>query len=148
MPKRWPTTATVIAGVALLLALASTLHSGPKLWRGLGHERSASAALSGTRRRSAALEASGVPGAVFDFYSQFTVPGDRVYLQVAPGGGRPAAFAAAARYYLLPALVTDRLSDATVVISYGEQPSRLHRHFISRRQLGGREVYVSRIGVP
>jgi hypothetical protein len=44
--------------------------------------------------------------------------------------------------------MTDRLSDATVVISYGEPPGLLHEHFISQRRLGGREVYVSRIGVP
>jgi hypothetical protein len=137
-----------MVAAAVVVALASTLNSGRDVVRRLRSEHSSFAQLTGAERRQAPLERLGVPGDVFGFYASYTVPGDRVYLQVLPGDGRPAAFAAATRYYLLPARETTRLADATVVISYEELPSALRVHFVTQRRFGNRPVYVSRIGVP
>jgi hypothetical protein len=84
-----------------------------------------------------------VPATAFDFFAQYTAPGDRVYFQVSPG--RQPAFSAAGRYYLLPAVVTTQLADATVVLSYGQDPRNLHLHYLTQRRDGNRKIYVSRI---
>jgi hypothetical protein len=131
-----------VAASAVALALASAWHSGRSVWHRLEHERTSFARLSDAQRRSFPIH----PSDAFDFFAQYTVPGDRVYFQAPPG--RRAAFAAAGRYYLLPALVAAQLADATVVLSYDADPTRLHLHFVTQRRDGRRQIYVSRIGVP
>jgi hypothetical protein len=143
---RRPAAATLIAAVAVLVALASVAHSGPRIRRRLGTERTAYSHLTAAARRRAPLEAIGVPGAVFDFYSAYTVPGDRIYFQVPPG--RRGGFAAAGRFYLFPAIETSDPADATVVLSYGERPGALRLPFLTQRRFGRQQVYVSRVGVP
>jgi hypothetical protein len=112
------------------------------VWHRLEHERTSFARLSDAQRRNFPIH----PGDAFEFFAQYTAPDDRVYFQVPPR--ERAAFAAAGRYALLPAFVTESLADATVVLSYGEDPARLHVHFVTRRRDGPKQVYVSRIGVP
>jgi hypothetical protein len=148
-----PRAAASLAAAATVLALASAFHSGAGVWRELARQYRAYAPLGAGARRQAALAQIGVPGAVFDFYAAYIVPGDRVYFQVRPGSlGRvpdlPAAFEAAGRFYLLPAVQADTLADATVVVSYLEDPSQLHMSFVTQKQDGRRPIYVSRISAP
>jgi hypothetical protein len=153
VPARTPASTAAIVAAATVLALVSAFHSGGHVWRLLGSQRETYAPLNDTERRRLPLEQIGVPGAVFDFYASYIVPGDRLYFQVRPGRpgatlDLPAAFAAAGRFYLLPGVQTENLADATVVISYFENPSDLHIPFTTQRQDGQQPVYVSRIRAP
>jgi len=60
----------------------------------------------------------------------------------------PSAVAAAGRFYLLPAVQATSLADATVVVSYFEDPSLLHLRFVTQVQAGEQPLYVSRIRAP
>lgn len=139
-----------VVAAATLLALASAVHSGGGVWRGLDRRQAADARLSSSERRRAPLDRIGVPRAVFDFYASYLAPGDRVYFQVGPGGkrGLPAAFAAAGRFSLLPAVQAGSLADATVVVSYLADPGALHVPFITQKEDGKQPIYVSRISAP
>jgi len=148
-----PTAAASLAAAATVLALASALHSGDRVWRQVEHEQRSFARLTDSARRRTPIEQIGAPGAVFDFYAAYIAPGDRVFFQLPAvrQGSRPdlrAAFEAAGRFYLLPAVQTETLADATVVVSYREDPRRLHVAFITQEQDGRQPVYVSRISSP
>jgi hypothetical protein len=146
VPGRVPLAATAVTLAAVVVALASAAHSGRSVWRRLDAERTADARLSADERRRAPLERSGVPGGAFDFYAAYTAPGDRIFLQVPRR--RQAAFAAAARFYLLPAVLTSSPADATVVLSYRANPAALHLSYVTQRRDGSSPIYVSRIGAP
>jgi hypothetical protein len=139
--------------VAAGLALASAVHSGPHMWKRLVDDHKTYAALSDVQRRHAPLDKLEVPGAIFDFYASYIVPGDRVYFQVMPSGlshelDLPSAVEAAGRFYLLPAVQTENLADATVVVSYFADPNVLPVHYITEQQAGAQPLFVSRIRAP
>jgi hypothetical protein len=143
----------ILVAAATALALLSAWHSGGHVWRRLDSQRATYAPLTDTQRRRAPLDLLQVPGAIFDFYASYVVRGDRVYYQVLPSGlskdlDLPAAVAAAGRFYLLPATQTTNLADATVVVSYFEDPSLLRVRFITQQRAGDQPLYVSRIKVP
>jgi hypothetical protein len=143
--------ALVLAATAV--ALASVLHSGPHMWRTLDREHERYAAYSETERRHAALRQLGLPGEVFDYYARYVGRGDRVYYQVQVSGlgpflDLPKAVAYAGRFYLLPAVQARNLDDASVVVTFHEDPSRLGVPFITQQQAGLQPLYVSRISAP
>jgi hypothetical protein len=153
VPIGKPRATAVLILAATVVALASALHSGPHMWRRLGTERRTYAPLTPTERRRAPLDGIEVPGAIFDFYATYIAPGDRIYYQVMQSGlshdlDLPAAVAAAGRFYLLPAVQTESLADATVVVSYFEDPALLHVHYITQQQAGVQPLYISRIRAP
>lgn len=145
MAARASAAPTLFAVAAAVAAIVSAIHSGTSVRDRLDSERATYAGMSSARRAGVPLAGIGVPGDVFAFYARYVAPGDRVYLQV---GARSAAFAAAASFELLPATVTTALTDATVVLSYDEDPSLLHTAFVTQRRDGSRDIYVSRIGNP
>jgi hypothetical protein len=147
VPPQRPSAAAAAVALVALLALASVIYSGGDVWTSLQHRYHASAKLTATERRRLPLARIGARAGVFDFYDYYTGRGDRVFVDVAPGTG-PAAFATAARFYLLPATVTSNLADATVAISYGDNPHRLKIPFVTQVRLGRKPVYVSRISSP
>jgi len=123
------------------------------MWRQLDDAYRTYAGLDSNQRRHAPLDQIEVPGAIFDFYASYITRGDRVYFQVMPSGlsrdlDLPAAIAAAGRFYLLPAVQTQNLADATVVVSYFADPNKLPVHYITQRQAGLQPLYVSRIRAP
>ena len=151
MKHRLPSAAVV--AVATVVALASAWHSGGHMWRLLGAQGRAYASYSDTERRHAALTQIEMPADIFDWYAQYVVRGDRAYYQVLPSGfshdfDLPAIFGYAARYYLLPAVETTDLAQATIVISYHEDPGLLHVRFITQQRAGLQPIFVSRIGSP
>jgi len=86
----------------------------------------------------------------FDWYRTYLHPDDRYYVQI-----EPAAFSTfvdkdtlvrrVAQLYLLPSLETRDLNDATVVLSWDDDPSRLHLRFATQVRLGEQLFFVSRI---
>lgn len=85
----------------------------------------------------------------FDFYAAHVHRGDRFYFQV-PVGLRVntnllGSAVAGASFYLLPGVRTTDLRDATVVVSYQANPSRLGLRYVSRFRDGRRPYFVSRV---
>jgi hypothetical protein len=144
---------TALAALATVVALASALHSGGHVWRHLVDQHRVYAAYDDTQRRRAPIEGLGLPADIFDFYRQYVVPGDRVYFQVRESGfsrflDYRTAFRYAGRYAFLPALEATELEDATVVVTFFEDPKRLHVRYITQQQAGLQPVFVSRIRAP
>src|SRR5262245_46640004 len=101
----------------------------------LGEERATYKSMTSTDRRRLPVTHAQLDGQIFDFFAAYLVKGDRVYFQVMPSGygpsfDLPSIIAALGRWYFLPAMQTTDLKDATVVVSYFEDPSLLHRKFI------------------
>ena len=110
-------------------------------------------ALTPDNRRHAPVSAAGLDGGIFDFFAQYLSKGDRVYFQVMPSGfssdyDLPTIVQALGRFYFLPAVQTADLNDATVVVSYFEDPALLHRKFITQVRAGLQPLWVSRIRPP
>ena len=142
-----------LAGVATAIALVSAWHSVGHIRRLLQAERPAYAALDSTASRREPVTHAGLDGQIFDFFAAYLAKGDRVYFQVMPSGYSPAfdlpsIVAALGRWYLLPAMQTTDLKKATVVVSYFEDPARLHVRFITQVRAGLQPLWVSRIRAP
>ena len=123
------------------------------MWRLLGREQRTYAVYTDVQRRHAPIDAMGLSSDIFDFYRQYVVKGDRVYFQVRESGfssflDYQTAFAYAGRYYLLPALQTTDLKDATVVVTYFEDPKQLHVRYVTQQRAGLQPIFVSRIRAP
>jgi hypothetical protein len=145
--------AQVIAAALTVLALLSAWHSGGHVWRLLESDYRTYSAYTPTQRQHAALDAIPVNSDYFDYYATYVQRGDRIYFQVPPGGlgeffDLPSAVAAAGRFYLLPAVQADSLSDATVVVSYEDDPALLHLSYVTQQRAGLQLVFVSRIAGP
>ena len=150
---RRPSPATALAALATVVALASAWHSGGHIWRHLEKQERMYGAYSETQRAHAPIDALGLPSDIFDFYRQYLDRGDRVYFQVRPSGfssflDYQTAFDYAGRFYFLPALQTTDPKDATVVVTYFEDPSRLHLRYVTQQRAGLQPVFVSRIRAP
>jgi len=150
---RRPTAAVALAAVVTAIALVSAWHSGARVWRHLDGQRRVYGSYSDVQRRHALITTMSLPGDVFDFYRQFVGRGDRVYYQVRESGlGRfldlQTAVRYAGRYYLLPALEATRLEDATVVVTFFEDPKLLRVPFVTQQQAGLQPIFVSRIRAP
>jgi hypothetical protein len=115
------------------------------MWRYLDREYATYSQHSALERHHAASNEMGHPGEVFDFYADRVFRGDRIYLQIAPGRARPDAIEAAARYYLLPAVVVADLADANVIVSFYQDPATLGVRLLTREQAGLQPIFVSRI---
>ena len=135
-----------VAGVALY----SAWHSGGHVWRGFSADYRTYAAYSDLQRRHAPLDKLGLPNGVFDCYAQHLERGDRIFFQVEPVAfgnylDLPSIIAAAGDFYLLPAVQVTNPRDATVVVSFRQDPARLPLRYVEQAQYGPRPVYVSRI---
>ena len=143
----------VLAAVATALALLSAWHSIGHMRRILGAERSSYSTMTAADRRRLPVTNATLDGQIFDFFAAYLTKGDRVYFQVMPSGFSPAfdlpsIVAALGRWYLLPAMQTTDLKNATVVVSYFEDPARLHIPFITQVRAGLQPLWVSRIKSP
>jgi hypothetical protein len=136
-----------------VLALLTAWHSLNHMRHLLGRERASYASLTPDERRRSPVAAVGLDGQIFDFYASLLSKGDRVYFQVMPGGfsgdyDLPTIVQALGRFYLLPAVQTTDLKDATVVVSYFEDPALLRTRFITQVRAGLQPLWVSRIRAP
>jgi hypothetical protein len=123
------------------------------MWRLLDGDYRSYAGYTEEQRRHAALQRVGLPAGVFDYYARFVGRGDRIYFQVLESGlgpflDLPTAVAYAGRFYLLPAVQARDLEDATVVVTFYEDPGRLGVEFITQQRAGLQPLFVSRISAP
>ena len=133
------------------VALFSAWHSLNHMRRLLDREQAVLRALTPAERRQEPVTAVGLDGQIFDFYASLLARGDRVYFQVMPSGfssdlDLPTIVAALGRFYLLPAVQTDDLRKATVVVSYFADPALLHVKFIT--QVARRAAAALRLADP
>ena len=143
----------VLAAAACGLAAFSAWHSGRHVWHQLDSEAATFRTLTPLERREQPITDIDVPPSIFDFYATYVGRGDRVYYQVLPSGlasdlTLPEAITAVGRFYLLPAVQTTSLRDATVVVSYFEDPALLHLRFVTQVEAGLQPLYVSRLRSP
>jgi hypothetical protein len=150
---RRPSNATALAAVATAIALASAWHTGDRMWRHLGEQGRVYGNYTDEQRRHAAIDSMGMPSDIFDWYRQFVVRGDRIYYQVRASGyssffDLPTAIRYVGAYYLLPALPAKDLADATVVITFFDDPKALGVSYVTQQQAGIQPIFVSRIKAP
>ena len=148
--RRVPALATlgVIATAAILAA--SVARDVPRSWSVVRSERASFAGYSELQRAQAFGALLPLPMSYFDWYRQYLRPDDRYFVQI-----EPAAFSSfvdkatlvrrVAHLYLLPSLEATDLSHATVVLSWDDDPARLHVRFSSQARLGEQLFFVSRI---
>ena len=147
------TLANALAVAATLIALGSAWHSIGHVRTVMGAERRDDAALSTDRRSQMPVTTCTISGDIFDFFRRYLAKGDRVYFQVMPSGfshelDLPRRSPALGRFYFLPAVQTENLADATVVVSYFADPSLLHVKFLTQVRAGLQPLFVSRISAP
>jgi hypothetical protein len=136
--------------VAAGVALYSAWHSGGHVWRGFSNDYRTYAAYSDVERRHAPLVQIDLPTDVFDFYAEHLERGDRIFFQVEqiPFGNYldlPGIVGAAGRFYLLPAVQVTDPGQATVVVTFREDPNRLGLRYAQQFQFLGESIYVSRV---
>jgi hypothetical protein len=120
------------------------------VWRQLELEHTIYGGYSDIQRERAPVADVPLPTGAFDFFAAHVRRGDRIYFQVTPAGfseffDLPEIISGAGRFYLLPAVQVKDLGDATVVVSWGEDPSRLQLHYVSQVRFGLLPIYVSRL---
>jgi hypothetical protein len=141
-----------IAAATTVLALVSAWHSGRHMWHRLDHDYRTYASMTDVERRHAPLAVLELDGNVFDWYSKYVAPGDRVYYQVLPSGlgtmDLPTAVRFAGSFYLLPAVQVTDPKRATVVVSFMADPKFLHLRFSTQQRSGLQPIFVSRVRAP
>jgi hypothetical protein len=140
----------VVAVAVLAVGVASTA-------KGFGFSREI---LASTRAQGAGLTAEErvhspgdtLPLAMdrFDFWRQHLSKDDRYWLDVHQTGfgqflDLPSAVAALSRFYLLPAVQSPSLAEATVVLSWDEDPARLGLRYWRVDREGSQLVYAAHV---
>jgi hypothetical protein len=145
-----PRAASVAALCALGVAIASIVHTGPKVDRRLRDARATFAAMSKHDRETLYITSLGLPPDQFAWYAQYVGRGDRLFYQVQPSGlgefiDQPQAVTDVGRYALLPAKSVDSLDQANVVVTWNEDQGALAVPFDAQERLGLQLFFVSRI---
>ena len=130
---RRPSPATALAALATVVALASALHSGRHVWRQLAHQQRVYARV----HRHAAPPRPDRRAGHAERHLRLLPPVRRAAATASTSRCARAASARSSttrrrfryvgRYYLLPALEATRLTDATVVVTFFDDPKQLAR---------------------
>lgn len=142
--------ALLAATSTCIVAAGSTLTGFDRIWTQLGEERARDEALTAQERERAPITAIPLPVEVFEFWSAFLRPDDRIYFHVLESGfsdyvDLATVVAAAGRLWLLPAVQVEDLDDATVVVSWERDPAELGLRFSEQHRAGQQLFFVSRI---
>ena len=144
--------ALAVAGTVVTAALLgwSIAKDVPHSWSTMRSEHARFAGYSKLEREQAYGALLPLPMSMFDWYRQYLRPGDRYYLQVRNAGfsafiDKATAVRRVAHLYLLPAVEAPDLRHATVVLSWDDDPARLHLRFSEQARLGLQLTFVSRI---
>jgi hypothetical protein len=149
--RPWRRIAASAAAVAVVVALAySGWKDVPHSWRLVKSQHASYAGYS--RAQKERLFGTSIPMSMddFDFWRFYLRPGDRYYLQMPPEpfssfADKRQIAQAIAHIYLLPAIETLSLDDATVVLSLDANPTSLDRVYTDQHESGLQEIYFSRL---
>jgi hypothetical protein len=136
------------SAVAVVLLGWSACRDVPHTWRLMRIEHAAYASYTPMQREQAFGDALPLPMDVFAWYRQWLRPGDRYWIQIEPSAfstylTKQDAVRDVARLYLLPAIQVSKLSQANVVISWDDDPSKLHVPFAAQERSGQQNIFVS-----
>lgn len=86
----------------------------------------------------------------FEWYRRYLQPGDRYFVQIEPAAfsefiDKDTLVRRVAHLYLLPNVEAHDLNDATVVLSWDDDPNRLRLRYATQVRLGEQNFFVSRI---
>jgi hypothetical protein len=136
--------------VTCVVAAVSAAVSYGDIWDRLAAERARDEVLTAQERDRAPIASIPLTVEVFEFWSAFLLPGDRVYFHVLESGfsdfvDLPTVVAASGRFSLLPATQVRNLAEANVVLSWQRDPAELGYEFEEQHQAGQQPFFVSRI---
>ena len=140
-----------LAALLAAMALASTLRSYPESWRFLQREHAQFSGYTPQDRLEAAAYANGIPIDAFNFFRSHLRRDDLFFVSApasasfTPGVDRSATLQTFGRYYLLPAIAVATPSQATVVLSVGQDPKALGIPLAEVVQDGPNPFWVARV---
>jgi hypothetical protein len=144
--------ALAFAGAALTAALLawSIATDVPRAWSVMRSEHERFAGYSRLQRDESFGAQLPLPMDIFAWYRLYLRPSDRYFIQVQNGGfgrfiDKETAVRAVAHLYQLPAIEASDLQHANVVLSFDDDPARLHLRYSQQERLGQQLSFVSRI---
>jgi hypothetical protein len=143
--------AGTVVSLAAVCALAWTgWHDVPRSWRLMRNEHARFAGYSRAQRDQAFGALIPIRMDIFDFWRAQLRRDDRYWIQIPPeafstNGDKKLVVRSIAHLYLLPAIETRHLSDATVVLSWDADPAALHLTYSEQERAGLQLIFVSRI---
>ncbi len=149
--RAWRSWTAGAAGMCVVVLLVvSTVRELRPAVDSLRRDRTRFASMSAAERDQAFGSLVPLRMDVFDFYRRNVRPGDRYWVQVAPGAF--SAFAtkdtlvrAVARLALLPAIEVERAEDADVILSWDQDPGLLPYTYSEQQRAGLQLLFVSRV---
>jgi len=122
----------------------------PHSWRLMRNEHARFAGYTAKQREQAYGTLLPLRMDIFDFWRAWLRPGDHYWIQIpqeafSSNADKRLVVRSVAHLYLLPALETRRLADATVVLSWDADPGLLHLRFSEQERAGLQVIFVSRI---
>jgi hypothetical protein len=144
----------VLAFAAALFVVAALARSVwldvPHSWRLMRNERLRFAGYTSAQRAQAFGALLPIRMDIFDFWRGFLRPGDRYWIQIpdeafSANADKRLVVRTVAHLYLLPALETRHLADATVVLSWDADPGLLHLTYSDQIRAGLQVIFASRI---
>jgi hypothetical protein len=139
------------ASLTIAVALAvSAWHNVPHSWRLMRNEHRDFAGYSSAQRDRAFGNLIPLRMDILDFWRAQLRPGDRYWIQIpfeafSTAANKKLVVRTVAHLYLLPAIETRRLADATVVLSWDADPGTLHLKYSDQARAGLQLIFVSRI---
>jgi hypothetical protein len=142
--------ATVVATIAVLALVYSAWTDVPHSWRLMRTQHDAYVGFTRAERDRAFGTAIPMPMDIFDFWRSYLRPWDRYYIQMpheafSSNGDKKFVAGLIARVYLLPAIQTTDLKDATAVLSWDADPSTLPLSYWLKFQSGQQPIFVARV---
>jgi hypothetical protein len=136
-----PLARAVVAGLFLVIGIASAAKELPRTWRFLSHQRESYSAISGDPNLVPQYQGL-LPLPAAAAISARLHPRERFFLQVRPapyfrGVDYPTAVRTFDRFYLLPAVLVDDPKRAEVVLSVGADPHALGLRYSRVDRYGG-----------
>jgi hypothetical protein len=140
-------------GVSLAVVVAlgySAWRDVPHSWRLMRSQHTQFARYSRAQRDQAFGVLIPIRMDIFDFWARSLRPGDRYWIQIPPelfssNADKKLVVRSIAHLYLLPAIETRRLAEATVVLSWDSDPGLLGLHYSEQVRAGQQLIFFSRI---
>lgn len=149
--KRARGLAAVVVSLLTVVALVDSVwHDVPHSWRLMRNEHTRFAGYTRAQRDQAFGALIPIRMDIFDFWRAQLRSGDRYWIQIPPeafssNADKKLVVRSIAHLYLLPAIETRHLSDATVVLSWDADPGTLHLAYSEQARAGIQLIFVSRI---
>ena len=144
---------SVALGASLVIAVAlgvSAWRNVPHSWRLMRNEHAQFVGYNRAQRDQAFGDLIPLRMDILDFWRAHLRAGDRYWIQIpheafSPAADKKLVVRTVAHLYLLPAIETRRLANATVVLSWDSDPGTLHLQYTDQARAGLQLIFVSRI---